>query len=148
MVLRRIKYALDELWGRITEFFVLIGFLLIFAACVLFVLSPIIVPFAVGYAVFVVVTSPVNSTVKVITFAAYSFGLFVYGTYLEGYRWREKVKEVKASLDECERKVLSIMDVRRCLDGRRSRRCADAKASVESKVYDAVRCIETVKEKL
>ncbi|ADJ54260.1 hypothetical protein HAV1_gp37 [Hyperthermophilic Archaeal Virus 1] len=145
MVLRRIKYALDELWDRITEFFELIGFLLMLA---LFVLSSIIVPFAVGYAVFVVVTSPVDSTVKVIIFAAYSSGLIVYGTYLEGYGWREKVKEVKASLDECERKVLSIMDVRRCLDGRRSRRCADAKASVESKVYDAVRCIEAVNEKL
>jgi len=145
MVLRRIKYALDELWDRITEFFELIVFLLMLA---LFVLSSIIVPFAVGYAVFVVVTSPVDSTVKVIIFAAYSSGLIVYGTYLEGYGWREKVKEVKASLDECERKVLSIMDVRRCLDGRRSRRCADAKASVESKVYDAVRCIEAVNEKL
>jgi hypothetical protein len=150
MVLLRIKYALKELWDKVTEFFVLVGFLILLSLFALFALSPIIMPFIIGYAVFVVVSSPIDTLVKVIIFAAYSFGLFVYGGYLEEYGWKERAKEVRTSLDECKKKVLSVMDVKKCLVGRRpsSRRCIEVGASIESKVYDAVKCIESVKEKL
>jgi len=113
----------------------------------LFVLLPVIAPFIVGYAVFVVVTSSIDPLVKAVVFAAYSVGLFLYGSYLEGYGWKVKVKEARSLLNKCESDVLSVIDeVRRCTSNRRfSKRCA---SSINSKVYSAVMCIEAAKEKL
>jgi hypothetical protein len=148
MVLRRIKYALEDLFDNVAFFFIVIA---VYALFVLAVLSPVIIPIVIGYAVFVVISSSFDPLISGVIFAAYSVGIFLYGGIF-GFKGCEDVKkEIKNGLDMCEKKVASIMDdVSRCFDVRRrySRRCSDARSSIESKIFDTLMCFEAVRKKL
>jgi len=140
MVLRRIKYALEDVWDKVAKFFCTVAFFLLSVLAVFAVLSPIIVPIVVGYAVFVAVSSGLDPIVKGIIFAVYSFGLFIYGGYLGLRGCNDVKKEVRDGLDMCEKKVLSILDD--------AKRCRSARSSIENKVYDFMTCVDAVKKKL
>jgi len=147
MVLKRIKSFFEDVWDKVTGFFLAVVFCILLVLYVFVALLPIIAPIVLGYAVFSVVSSQLDLLVKGVVFAAYSVGLFLYGGVV-GFSGCNKVKEeVRIGLDMCEKKALSIMDdVRRCWSGgRRSRRC---KSSIESKIYDFMMCMEAVRKKL
>jgi len=140
MALRRIKYALEDVWDKVAEFFCTVAFFLLFVLAVFAVLSPIIVTIVVGYAVFVAVSSGLDPIVKGIIFAVYSFGLFIYGGYLGLRGCNDVKKEVRDGLDMCEKKVLSILDD--------AKRCRSARSSIESKVYDFMTCVDAIRRKV
>jgi len=140
MVLRRIKYFFEDLWDKITCFFDAILFVIMAILLFLFLASPIIIPIVIGYAVFVVVSSSIDPLVKGIIFVAYSIGLFLYGGSLVASEHEKSVKDVKDALDMCEKKVASITDD--------AKKCKVVRSSIESKVSDALFCIEAVRKKL
>ena len=147
MVLQRIKVFLEDVWDKVTDFFLAVAFFILLVLYVFVALLPIIAPAVLGYAVFVVVSSQIDSLVRGVVFAAYSVGLFLYGGVV-GFSGCNDVKdELRIGLDMCEKKALSIMDdVRRCWSDRRhSRRC---RLSVEGKIYDFMMCIEAIRRKL
>jgi len=148
MALQRIKAFLEDVWDKITGFFLAVAFCILFVLYVFVALLPIIAPIVLGYAVFVVVSSQLDPLVRGVVFAAYSVGLFLYGGVV-GFSGCNNVKEeVRAGLDMCEKKALSVMDdVGRCWSGGRhfSKRC---RSSVEGKIYDFMMCMEAVRKKL
>jgi len=141
MVLSRIKYFLEDVFDKVAWFFVAIVVYVLFAVFILISAFPVIILIVAGYAVFAVTTSPIDPLVKVIVFALYSLGLFIFGGIL-GFKGCDNVKdEIKAGLDMCEKKMLSISAAtRRC--GRNVRKVVD------SNVYDVLTCIEAIRKKL
>jgi len=148
MILWRIKSFLEDVWDKITGFFLAIAFYILLVLYVVVASLPITAPIIMGYAVFAVVSSPLDPAVRAVVFAAYSVGLFLYGGVV-GFSGCSDVKEeLRIGLDMCEKKALSIMDdVRRCWSGGRhgSKRC---RLSVEGKIYDFMMCMEAVRKKL
>jgi hypothetical protein len=140
MVFQRVKAFFEDVWDNVLFFILLV--LYVFVA-----LLPIIAPVVLGYAVFAVVSSQIDPAVRGIVFAAYSVGLFLYGGVVGFSGCKDVKEEVRAGIDVCEKKALSVMDdVRRCWSDRRhSRRC---RSSVEDKIYDFMMCMEAVRKKL
>ena len=140
MILSHIKRFIEDVLDKAVYFFTTVAVYILFAVLILISLLPVAVPIAAGYAVFVIMSSPVDPAVRIIVFALYSAGLFIYGGYL-GLRGCSDVKEeIKAGLDMCESKVVSISDD--------VRRCGKVRRAVESKIYDAVMCIDAIRRKL
>jgi hypothetical protein len=147
MVLSRIKHFLEDVLDKVVDLFMAIALFILFAVFLLVSAFPVVIPIVAGYAVFAVTSSPIDPLVKVIVFALYSAGLFLYGGVVGFSGCKDVKEELKTGLDMCEKKVLSVMDdVNRCWSDRRhSRRC---RSSVESKIYDFMMCMEAVKRKL
>ena len=148
MVLWRVKSFLEDIWDKIVCCFEAFAFFILLALYAVVASLPIIAPVVIGYAVFAVVSSPLDPAVKAVVFAAYSVGLFLYGGVVGFSGCNDVKEELRIGLDICEKKALSIMDdVRRCWSGGRhgSKRC---RLSVESKIYDFMMCMEAVRKKL
>jgi hypothetical protein len=148
MVLKRIKSFFEDVWDKVTGFFLAVVFCILFVLYVFVALLPIAAPVVLGYAVFVVVSSQIDPAVRGVVFAAYSVGLFLYGGVLGFSGCNEVKEELRIGLDMCEKKALSVIDdVRRCWSGGRhgSKRC---RSSVEGKIYDFMMCMEAVRKKL
>jgi hypothetical protein len=140
MVLGRIRDAVESLFDKLVGLVLVIVSFVLFALYITVSLLPIIVPIVVGYAVFVVMLSDVDQIVKGIIFTAYSAGIFLFGGVL-GFKGCEDIKkELSEGLEMCEKKIASIMS------GTRRRRID--RRSVDSKIYDALMCIEAVRKKL
>jgi len=98
------------------------------------------IPILIGWAVFSVVSSPIDPIVRIVIFAVYTIGVFLAGAYLTGSAYEESIKNIRELVDKCENKTASISrDVMRCDD--------DVRNSVESKVYDVLSCIKAIREK-
>ena len=148
MVLWRVRVFLEDVWDKVTGFFLAVVFFILFVLYVFVALLPITVPVVLGYAVFAVVSSQLDPLVKGVVFAAYSVGLFLYGGVVGFSGCNDVKEEVRAGIDMCEKKALSVMDdVRRCWSGGRhgSKRC---RSSVEGKIYDFMMCMEAIRKKL
>jgi hypothetical protein len=144
----RVKVFLEDVWDKVTGFFLAVVFFILLVLYVFVALLPIIAPIVFGYAVFAVVSSQIDPVVRGIVFAAYSIVLFLYGGVVGFSGCNEVKEELRISLDMCEKKALSVMDdVRRCWPGGRhgSKRC---RSSIESKIYDFMMCMEAVRKKL
>ncbi len=140
MVLRRIKYVLENIWDRIVGFFEAVVFFVLVALFIIVALSPVVIPVVIGYAVFVVVSSDFDPLVKGIIFAVYSAGLFIYGAVVESWAFSDVRKEVREGVELCEKKVAPIMDD--------AKRCKSVKSSIESKVYDVMLCLDAIRRKV
>jgi len=124
-----------EILGTILFGLIFVGLV---AAFILIIFGPLIL---IGWAVFSVISSPVDPLVKGVIFAMYTVGVFIIGAYMAGSTYEEKMETIKELVTKCEEKVASISgDVRRC--GRNVRNVVD------SKVYDVVKCIEAIRENL
>jgi len=98
------------------------------------------IPILIGWAVFSVVSSPIDPIVRIVIFAVYTIGVFLAGAYLTGSAYEESIKNIRELVDKCKNKTASISrDVRRCDD--------DVRNSVESKVYDVLSCLKAIREK-
>jgi hypothetical protein len=135
-----IRYALEDVWNKIVEFFLAVALFLLFAVFVLVSLFPVAILIIIGYAVFAIVSSPFDPVVKVIVFAAYSAGVFLYGGVFGFKACTDVKKEIREAIDMCEKKVLSILDD--------VKKCRAARNAVESKVYDFMMCIDAIRKKL
>jgi hypothetical protein len=108
-------------------------------AAVLFAIFGI--PILIGWAVFSVVSSPIDPIVRGVIFAVYTVGIFLAGVYITGYTYESNIKNIRELVDRCEDKAASISrDVRRCGD--------DVRSSVESKVYDVLMCLKAIRENI
>jgi len=141
MAFSRIKYFLEDVLDKVAWFFVTIVVYVLFAVFILISAFPVIILIVAGYAVFAVTTFHIDPLVKVIVFALYSLGLFIFGGIL-GFKGCSNVKEeIRAGLDMCEKKAASISAAtRRC--GRNVRKVVDAY------VYDMLMCIDAIRKKL